>query len=141
VEGLDYKLAPCCKPILGDKIFGFVTISEGIKIHRTNCPNAHNMIQRYPYRVVMARWTPGKDTAAFNTSVKISGVNDHAMITRIHDVITESNVTLRNFSYENRDGLFEGTVQLFVPNINTLNGLLKKFQSINGVLKAVRSSR
>lgn len=140
VEGLDYKLSPCCKPVLGDKIFGFVTISEGIKIHRTNCPNAHNMIQRYPYRVVMARWTPGGDKAAFHTSVKISGIDDHAMITRIHDVISESKVTLRNFSYENRDGLFEGMVQLFVPNTNTLNGLIKKLQAINGVIKAGRSS-
>ncbi|MDX2414018.1 MAG: RelA/SpoT family protein, partial [Bacteroidales bacterium] len=141
VEGLDYKLSPCCKPVLGDKIFGFVTITEGIKIHRTNCPNAHNMMQRYPYRVVMAKWTLGEETGAFHTSVRISGIDDHAMITRIHDVISDSNVTMRNFSYENKDGIFEGIIQLFVPNINTLKGLVKKLQAIKGVLKAARFSR
>lgn len=141
VAGLDYKLSPCCKPVLGDKVFGFVTITEGIKIHRTNCPNAQNMIQKYPYRIVMARWTDKEESAAFQTVIRISGVDDHAMITRIHEVLSESKVTLRNFSYENKDGLFEGKVHLFVPNTNTLNGLIKKLETINGVLKAGRHSR
>lgn len=141
IEGLDYKLSPCCKPVLGDRIFGFVTITEGIKIHRTSCPNARNMIEKYPYRIVMARWTAGEESAAFHTSIKISGVDDHAMITRIHEVISESGASLRNFTYENKDGSFEGMVQLFVPNTNMLKGIIRKLQGINGVLKANRISR
>jgi guanosine-3',5'-bis(diphosphate) 3'-pyrophosphohydrolase len=141
VEGLDYKLSKCCNPVLGDRVFGFVTITEGIKIHRRNCPNAYNMIHRYPYRIVMAKWTEGEDNAAFHTSIKVVGIDDHAMITKIHDVIAGYKVTMRNFSYENKDGMFEGVIQLFVPNINILNGLVKKLQALDGVIKAVRFSR
>lgn len=141
VEGLDYKLSKCCNPVFGDKIFGFVTITEGIKIHRRNCPNANFMTQKYPYRVVMARWTRGEDNAAFQTAVKVVGVDDHTMITRIHDVIANTRVTLRNFNYENRDGMFEGMIQLLVPNTNTLNGLVKKLQALDGMIKASRFSK
>lgn len=141
VDGLDYKLSKCCNPVLGDKIFGFVTITEGIKIHRRNCPNAHYMTQNYPYRIVLAKWNKGEDNAAFQTSVKVVGVDDHAMITKIHDVIANTKVTLRNFSYENKDGMFEGMIQLLVPNTNTLNGLVKKLQGLDGVIKAVRFSK
>jgi guanosine-3',5'-bis(diphosphate) 3'-pyrophosphohydrolase len=70
VEGLDYKLSRCCNPVFGDSVFGFVTILEGIKIHRKNCPNAHNMLTRYPYRVVAARWAKPK-SASINTSDRV----------------------------------------------------------------------
>ncbi len=141
VDGLDYKLSQCCNPVMGDKVFGFVTITEGIKIHRINCPNAHYMMTNFPYRIIMARWTKGEEGGAFQTSVKISGINDHAMISKIHEVVSSYRVTLRNFNYQNNYGMFEGTVYLFVPNINTLNGLIKKLLSIKGVLKAVRIDR
>ncbi|HDZ41916.1 MAG TPA: bifunctional (p)ppGpp synthetase/guanosine-3',5'-bis(diphosphate) 3'-pyrophosphohydrolase [Bacteroidetes bacterium] len=138
VEGLDYKLAQCCNPVPGDKIFGFVTISEGVKIHRVNCPNAPNLMGNYPYRVLMARWTKVKDSPAFQTGIRIIGIDDHAMISKIYDVLTSYKVSLRNFKYENHDGMFEGIVYLYVPNINILNGLIKKIVSIEGVLKASR---
>jgi len=138
VEGLDYKLAKCCNPVPGDKIFGFVTISEGVKIHRVNCPNAPNLMGNYPYRVLMARWTSVEDSPAFQTGIRIVGIDDHAMITKIYEVLSSYKVSLRNFNYENHDGMFEGIVYLFVPNINILNGLIKKILSIEGVLKASR---
>ncbi|MDT8400935.1 MAG: RelA/SpoT family protein [Bacteroidales bacterium] len=138
VEGLDYKLAKCCNPVPGDKIFGFVTISEGIKIHRVNCPNAPNLMSNYPYRVLMARWTKVEDSPAFQTGLRIVGIDDHAMISKIYDVLSSYKVSLRNFKYENHDGMFEGIVYLYVPNINILNGLIKKILSIDGVLKASR---
>ncbi|MGM0667919.1 MAG: ACT domain-containing protein, partial [Bacteroidota bacterium] len=139
VEGLDYKLARCCNPVPGDKIFGFVTITEGVKIHRINCPNAPNLMTNYPYRVLMARWTTGREeAAAFQTGIRITGINDHAMITKIYDVLSSYKVSLRNFKYENHDGLFEGIVYLYVPNVNMLNGLIKKILSIEGVMKAAR---
>ncbi|MEE4214227.1 MAG: TGS domain-containing protein, partial [Bacteroidales bacterium] len=138
VEGLDYKLAKCCNPVPGDKIFGFVTIGEGVKIHRINCPNASNMMGNYPYRVLMARWSKVEDSPAFQTGIRIVGIDDHAMITKIYEVLGLYKVNLRNFKYENHDGMFEGIVYLFVPNINVLNGLIKKIVSIEGVLKASR---
>jgi len=138
VEGLDYKLAKCCNPVPGDKIFGFVTIAEGVKIHRVNCPNAPNLMANYPYRVLMARWNRTEDSPAFQTGIRIAGIDDHAMITKIYEVLTSYKVSLRNFKYENRDGMFEGIIYLFVPNINILNGLIKKILSIEGVLKASR---
>jgi GTP pyrophosphokinase len=141
VAGLDYKLAKCCNPVLGDKIFGFIAIAEGVKIHRINCPNAPYMVANYPYRIVTARWTQGDESAAFQTAIKITGIDDIGMITRIHETLSSYRLTLRNFSYENKDGLFEGMIYLLVSNTNTLSGLIKKLQSIKGVIKATRHDK
>lgn len=139
VEGIDYRLSPCCNPVFGDRVFGFVTITEGIKIHRTNCPNAPFLMANYPYRVVPARWTDKREeSVSFRTAIRVTGVDDLGVITRIHEVLDSSRVTLRNFNYENRDGLFEGIIHIYVPNLNILNGLIKKIQSLKGVLKAAR---
>jgi len=138
VEGLDYKLSKCCNPVFGDNIFGFVTISEGIKIHRLSCPNAHNMIARYPYRVVAARWTNIKNAPSFVASIKITGIEDVGMVNKIADVISEHKAVLRSFNYSNEDGLFEGMLNIMVPNNNVLHGVIRKIQSIKGVLKASR---
>jgi GTP pyrophosphokinase len=138
VEGLDYKLSKCCNPVFGDRIFGFVTISEGIKIHRTSCPNAQNMMARYPYRVVAARWTDSRNMPAFRASVKISGIEDLGIVNKIADIISEYKVSLRSFNYNMEDGVFEGILNIMVPNNNVLQGIIKKILSIKGVLKATR---
>ncbi|TFG91084.1 MAG: bifunctional (p)ppGpp synthetase/guanosine-3',5'-bis(diphosphate) 3'-pyrophosphohydrolase, partial [Candidatus Atribacteria bacterium] len=138
VEGLDYKLAKCCNPVFGDSVFGFVTISEGIKIHRTGCPNAHNMMARYPYRVVIARWTKSKESPSFIAAVKITGVEDIGMVNKIADVISEYKVVIRNFSYNMDDGMFEGMLNIMVPNHNVLHGIIRKIHAIKGILKASR---
>jgi GTP pyrophosphokinase len=138
VEGLDYKLAKCCNPVFGDSIFGFVTISEGIKIHRTNCPNAHNMMARYPYRIVVVRWTKSKTSPSFVGSIKISGVEDIGMVNRIADVIADYRLSIRSFNYNMDEGLFEGILNIMVPNHNVLYGVIKKIQSIKGIIKASR---
>jgi GTP pyrophosphokinase len=138
VDGLDYKLSKCCNPVFGDSIFGFVTISEGIKIHRTGCPNAHNMMARYPYRVVAARWTKTKGAPTFNAIIKISGVEDIGIGNKIADIISGYNVSVRNFNYSMDEGMFEGTLNIMVPNNDVLYGIIKKIQSIKGVLKASR---
>jgi guanosine-3',5'-bis(diphosphate) 3'-pyrophosphohydrolase len=138
VEGLDYKLAKCCNPVLGDSVFGFVTISEGIKIHRTGCPNAHYMMSRYPYRVVSARWTKATSSTSFIASIKITGVEEAGIVNRIADIVTSYTVTMRNFSYNMDEGMFEGVLSLSVPNNDVLYGIMKKIQSIKGVLKVSR---
>ena len=140
VDGLDYRLAQCCNPVFGDSVFGFVTISEGIKIHRTSCPNAANMIARYPYRVVSARWTKTKNITSFISTVRITGVEDLGIVNKIADVISAYNVSVRNFNYSMEDGMFEGTLNLLVPNNDVLHGIIRKIHSIKGVLKVVRQN-
>ena len=138
VEGLDYRLSKCCNPVFGDRIFGFVTISEGIKIHRTSCPNAHYMIARYPYRVVAAKWTKSKNLPSFKSAVKITGIEDLGIVNKIADIITEYKVSLRSFNYTMDDGVFEGLLVIMVPNNNVLQGIIRKITGIKGVHRAVR---
>jgi GTP diphosphokinase / guanosine-3',5'-bis(diphosphate) 3'-diphosphatase len=138
MEGLDYKLSKCCSPIFGDSVFGFVTISEGIKIHRTSCPNAQNLMSRYPYRVVAARWTKSKNNPSFMAKIKVTGIEDIGMVNKIADVISDYKVPMRNFNYNMDDGMFEGMLNIMVPNNDILHAVIKKIQSIKGILKASR---
>jgi guanosine-3',5'-bis(diphosphate) 3'-pyrophosphohydrolase len=138
VEGLDYKLSRCCNPVFGDSVFGFVTISEGIKIHRTSCPNAHNMMARYPYRVIAARWSNSKSSVSFIAAVKITGIEDTGMVNKIADVIADQKAVVRSFNYNMTDGLFEGILNIMVPNSDVLHGIMRKIQGIKGILKVTR---
>ena len=138
LDGIDYKLSKCCNPVFGDNVFGFVTISEGIKIHRTNCPNAAFMLGRYPYRTVMASWTKSKNSPSFFTSIKVSGTDDIAIVNKISEILTQFKVNVRSFNYNLEDGVFEGKISLYIPNTNILHGVIKKIQGIKGVLKATR---
>lgn len=139
VEGLDYKLARCCNPVFGDSIFGFVTISEGIKIHRSGCPNAANMMLRYPYRIISARWSKSGKVPSFIATIRITGIEDPGMVNKIADVISDNRIAIRSFNYNNNDGLFEGTLNITVPNYNALQSVIRRIQSIKGVLKAIRT--
>ncbi|MCU0472480.1 MAG: RelA/SpoT family protein [Bacteroidales bacterium] len=138
MEGLDYRLAKCCNPVFGDAVFGFVTISEGIKIHRKGCPNAHNMMARYPYRVISARWTKTKSSPSFIASIKITGIEDAGIVNRIADIISAYNLSIRNFNYNMDEGMFEGLLNIMVPNNDVLHGFIKKIQSLKGIQKATR---
>jgi GTP pyrophosphokinase len=138
VEGLDYKMAKCCNPVFGDSIFGFVTISEGIKIHRTSCPNAKNMLSRYPYRLIAAKWSKSGNIPSFIASVKITGIEDIGMVNKIADVIAESKVVMRSFNYNMNDGLFEGMLNILVPNSDVLHSVIRKIQGLKGIVKASR---
>jgi GTP pyrophosphokinase len=140
IEGLDYKLAKCCNPVFGDAVFGFVTISEGIKIHRKGCPNAHNMMARYPYRIMAARWAKTKNITSFITSIKITGVESTGIVNQISDVISKYSMTIRSFNYNTEDGMFEGTLNILVPNNDVLYSIIKKIHSIKGILKVVRQN-
>ena len=122
LDGIDYKLSKCCNPVFGDNVFGFVTISEGIKIHRTNCPNAAFMLGRYPYRTVMASWTKSKNSPSFFTSIKVSGTDDITIVNKISEILTQFKVNVRSFNYNLEDGIFEGKISLYIPNTNILHG-------------------
>jgi GTP diphosphokinase / guanosine-3',5'-bis(diphosphate) 3'-diphosphatase len=138
VEGLDYKMSKCCNPVFGDRIFGFVTISEGIKIHRTSCPNAQNMLSRYPYRLIAAKWSKSGNIPSFIASIKITGVEDIGMVNKIADVINEHKVVMRSFNYNMNDGLFEGMLNILVPNSDVLHTIIRKIQNLKGIVKASR---
>jgi GTP pyrophosphokinase len=139
VRNLDYKLAKCCNPILGDEIFAFVTISDGIKIHRANCPNAHQLLTKYPYRVLNAKWKHADGRTSFHTIIKVSGIDEVGIVNRISDVVSnDPKVTMKSISVESKDGMFEGVLKVFVTGSKHLEALLRKFLRIEGVLKAVR---
>jgi GTP diphosphokinase / guanosine-3',5'-bis(diphosphate) 3'-diphosphatase len=141
VANLDYKLSKCCSPIFGDPIFGFVTINEGIKIHRSNCPNAEQMISRYGYRVVEARWTRSDGSALYQADIKVVGIDDIGLVSRITDVISkDSKVNMRTMTINTHDGMFEGFITLFVIDTSHLDGLINKIKRVKGVLSASRLS-
>ncbi len=139
IEGVDYRLSGCCNPVYGDKVFGFVTISEGIKIHRTVCPNAENMITRYPYRVVPARWTQSGSAPSFSATLKFTSVEDMAVISKISSVLADTLVNVRGISHSAGDGLYEGTIYFTVPNVDILQELIRKISAVRGVLRVVRA--
>ncbi len=136
---IDYKLAKCCKPILGDDIFGFVTINEGIKIHRTNCPNAYLLHNKYNYRVVKARWRDSKTEASFQTTIKVIGYDELGMVNRISELISKDmKVNMRAFSITSSNGMFQGRIQLYVSDTKHLDMLLYRLAKLKGVQRAVR---
>ena len=139
LANIDYKLAPCCNPIFGDAIFGFVTISSGISIHRTNCPNAQQMLSRYGYRVVKARWNSSDKEAFFPVTLRITGMDDLGIVSNISDVISKDlQVNMRSISIDSDDGMFEGSITLFVKDTQHLEALARKLKKVKGVLNIKR---
>ncbi len=138
LEKIDYKLSPCCSPIPGDDVFGFITINEGIKIHRVNCPNAIQLLSNYAYRVVKAKWT-SKELISFLAGIKITGIDEVGIVNNITKIISnELNVNMRSISFDTNDGTFEGTIMVFVQDTNHLTELMKKLKTVNGVLNVNR---
>lgn len=138
LQKFDYKLSPCCNPISGDDVFGFITINEGIKIHRVNCPNAIQLLSNYAYRVVKAKWT-SQELISFLAGIKITGIDEVGLVNNITKIISnELNVNMRSISFDSNDGTFEGTVMVFVHDTNHLTDLMKKLKKVNGVLSVTR---
>lgn len=136
LANVNYTLANCCQPLFGDPVFGFVTISRGISVHRTNCPNAKELQRRYDYRVVRVKWRETAASNAFQTSVKIQGIDQIGMLNTISDIITrELNINIRSASIESDKGLFRGSVKVFVRDQKQLEKLIHRLAKINGVLK------
>jgi GTP diphosphokinase / guanosine-3',5'-bis(diphosphate) 3'-diphosphatase len=136
---VDYKLAKCCSPIPGDRIFGFVTVNDGIKIHRINCPNASQLIERYEYRIVKAKWSHIDILASFEVTLKIRGVDELGVVSRLTDLIsTDLKVNMRSVSLESKDGLYEGILRILVNDIRHLDILIGRLQKVKGVLSVSR---
>lgn len=139
LKGVDYKLAKCCSPIFGDEIFGFVTINGGISIHRKDCTNAKQLQERYPYRVIEARWSDmDNNSSLFPVTLRIVGHDDIGIVNNITSLISQENgVNMRGINIESHDTLFSGTLSLLINDKIKLNKLITKIEGIKGV-KQVR---
>jgi GTP pyrophosphokinase len=135
---IDYKLSPCCNPIPGDDVFGFITINEGIKIHRTNCPNAIKLMSNFGYRIVKAKWT-GQKEIAFLTGIRIVGTDEVGVVNNITKVVSNDfKVNMRSITVDSDDGIFEGTLMIYVNDTSHLDTLIKKLKLVNGVINVTR---
>jgi len=138
MDVVDYKLAKCCTPIPGDDVFGFVTVSEGIKIHRTNCPNAPELLSHHGNRVVKAKWT-SQHEVAFLTGLKIRGTDRVGLINDVTKVISdELKVNMSSMSIHTDSGIFEGEIMLYVNDTRHLEQLIGKLREVEGVVKVSR---
>jgi GTP pyrophosphokinase len=132
-EQFDYKLATCCNPIPGDHVFGFLTATNGIKIHRESCPNAIQLMSKYAYRIVKAKWT-NQESIAFLAGIRISGIDQVGLVNEVTKVISdEYHVNMRSISFESDDGIFTGTIKVFVNDTYHLTELMRKLRNISGV--------
>ena len=135
-EKLDYTIATCCNAIPGDEVFGFVTINDGIKIHKTDCPNAMNLMSKFAYRVIKAKWT-NEDLVAFLAGIEIQGIDDIGLVNRVTQCISqEQGVNMKSISFDSEDGVFIGKIMLFVHDtyhLDHLKSTLKKLPGINSV--------
>ncbi|MBD0833258.1 RelA/SpoT family protein [Aestuariibaculum sediminum] len=137
-EKLDYKLSSCCNPIPGDDVFGFLTVSEGIKVHKKNCPNALSLQSNYAYRIMPAKWIDSSQQE-FLASIVITGIDHIGLVNDITKIISENmHVNMKSISFESNDGIFSGKINVIVKNNTLLKKLLEKLRKINGIDKVTR---
>src|SRR5690606_5731995 len=138
-EKLDYKLATCCHPIPGDDVFGFVTINEGIKVHKKNCPNAIALQSNYAYRILPAKWIDSS-TQEINATLLIKGIDELGLTNELTKVISnQMGVNIRSISLSSNAGIFKGEITVEVPNINVCDLLIESRNKIEGVERLSRS--
>ncbi len=138
LKGVDYQLARCCRPIYGDDVFGFVTINGGIKIHRTDCPNAPELRRRFGYRIVRARWS-GKGTSQYSVTLRVIGNDDIGIVNNITSIISkEEKIMMRSINIDSNDGLFSGNLVVNVEDTSRIEALIKKLRTVKGVKQVIR---
>src|SRR5574344_1535236 len=138
LKGIDYQLARCCNPIYGDKVFGFVTVIGGIKIHRCDCPNAPELRNRFGYRIVKAKWS-GKGSSQYIIVLKVIGNDDIGIVNNMTSIIAkEQNLVLRSINIDSHDGLFSGKLTDMLDDTSKLEALMKKLRTVKGVKSVER---
>ncbi len=138
LKGIDYQLARCCQPIYGDKVFGFVTVSGGIKIHREDCPNAAELKKRFGYRVVKARWS-GKGSSQYAITLRVIGNDDIGIVNNLTSIISkDEKLVLRSINIDSHDGLFSGNLVIMINDNTHLESLIKKLRTVRGVKQVSR---
>ncbi|HXJ99030.1 MAG TPA: RelA/SpoT family protein [Gelidibacter sp.] len=137
-EKLDYKLSACCNPIPGDEVFGFLTINEGIKIHKKNCPNALSLQSNYAYRIMQAKWIDSSQQE-FAAQIVLSGIDNMGLVNNITRMISNNmHVNMKSISFQSDDGVFSGKINVIVKNSTMLNKLMENLKKINGIDKVTR---
>lgn len=141
VKGLDYRMAKCCNPVFGDDVFGFVTRTDGIKIHRISCPNAERLLERYPYRIQKVVWQSSATTSNFQCTLNITAELDHSVLTSIMEIINQFKASMRAFNVnENtRQGTYEITIRLLVPSNLELNKIISQTGNLKQVIRVKRA--
>jgi len=138
LKGIDYQLARCCQPIYGDKVFGFVTVNGGIKIHRDDCPNAPELRKRFGYRIVRAKWS-GKGASQYAITLRIIGNDDIGIVNNLTSIISkDEKLILRSINIDSHDGLFSGNLTIMIDDNTRLEALLKKLRTVKGVKQVER---
>ena len=142
LKNINYKLARCCNPVFGDSVFGFVTINDGIKIHRNSCPNAPQMKERFPYRIIKAKWKDTASPGAFITTIYISGTDERGIVSDISHIIAKDiGAQLRSINVGTDKGKFEGVLKMSVYNIYHLEFLIHKMKNVKGVISVTRGEK
>jgi GTP pyrophosphokinase len=137
-EKLDYKLATCCHPIPGDEVFGFLTVSDGLKVHKMNCPNALSLQSNYAYRIMPAKWIDSSQQE-FSAHITLTGIDHIGLVNDITTIISENmSVNMKSISFKTDDGLFSGKIDVVVKNKTLLKKLLDRLAKINGIDKVTR---
>ena len=138
LKGIDFELAHCCHPIYGDPIFGFVTVSKGIKVHRSDCPNAKELQRRFGYRIVKAKWS-GKGTSKYAITLRIIGNDDIGIVSNITNIISkEDKLVMRGINISSKDGLFSGNITVMIDDASRTEALIKKLSAVKGVKQVTR---
>ena len=138
LKGIDFELAHCCHPIYGDPIFGFVTVSKGIKVHRSDCPNAKELQRRFDYRIVKAKWS-GKGTSKYAITLRIIGNDDIGIVSNITNIISkEDKLVMRGINISSKDGLFSGNITVMIDDASRTEALIKKLSAVKGVKQVMR---
>ena len=138
LKGIDFELSHCCHPIYGDPIFGFVTVSKGIKVHRSDCPNAKELQRRFGYRIVKAKWS-GKGTSKYAITLRIIGNDDIGIVSNITNIISkEDKLVMRGINISSKDGLFSGNITVMIDDASRTEALIKKLSAVKGVKQVMR---
>ncbi len=140
LNNVGFKLAKCCNPIMGDEVFGFVTIKEGVKIHRITCPNASRLMDNYPYRIQKVKWRESSTGQNFQTSLRIVSYGDAGLSQQIMEVVNSLYISLRFFSISEHKGMYEARMQVAVPNNQALDKLIFNLKKIKGVKSVSRTT-
>ena len=137
-NNIDYSFAKCCNPLPGDSVFGFITVKDGIKIHRTNCPNAENLMSKMAYRCISAQWK-AKELEEHIAKLRIIGIDGIGIVNKITEIVSfQHNVNMKSISFESKDGMFEGKIQVYVFDKIHLDELIEKFEILEGVKRVER---
>ena len=137
-QQLAYSFSKCCSPLPGDSVFGFVTVNEGIKVHKNNCPNAISMQSKFAYRIINAKWVDSSQRE-YRADIILSGIDRMGLVQEITRVISKNmHVNIRNISFKSNDGIFKGEITVIVPHKNMLVKLMQNLNKLNGIDKVTR---